>query len=142
MEMGVLEIEQYMSDFPENARVQIAVKYPTSVFSAKGRMNHTFMAYKNNKIHYVDPQNGVLFLIKCEYQLLTGSAGSFDKQTSSLKRTRNAKSKPEACPILAGLFFVRVRAKTKRGRKGAKSAKNIPRSTKASGDLLLFCSLF
>jgi len=52
-----IELDDFINRLPDQSRVQIAVKYPKSVF--KSRLNHTFIAYKkNNKIYYADPQNG------------------------------------------------------------------------------------
>lgn len=59
LKYGSNEINDYMAGLPDNSRIQVAVRYPDSVFSNKNRPNHTFIVYKkNNKVFYADPQNG------------------------------------------------------------------------------------
>lgn len=59
LKYGSPEINDYMTGLPDNSRIQVAVRYPDSIFSNKNRPNHTFIVYKkNNKVFYADPQNG------------------------------------------------------------------------------------
>ena len=72
IQFGKIELDDFINKLPDQSRVQIAVKYPNSVF--KSRMNHTFIAYKkNNKIYYADPQNGSI-IKDIEKEFFNGSS--------------------------------------------------------------------